>query len=110
EATPEIDQFGDLSLSGTFWIDESSKLPTQMAQEMSFDLGNIIDEEIPFEKLVVKQDGTFYDYNEVKEINLPEEAKNAKSFEELLEGELPEQAESEALESDDLPEETTEEE
>ncbi|RKD24344.1 hypothetical protein BEP19_08080 [Ammoniphilus oxalaticus] len=82
ESVPEM---GDLSLSGVMWIDETSKLPTKLSQEITFEMGQLANEDLPIDKMQIKQEGTMYDYNQVEKVVLPEEAKNAKTFEEMLE-------------------------
>lgn len=70
---------GSLSLSGTMWFDEESKLPVKFLQHMTIDYDQPVSEN-PIKKMEMEQEGTYSDFNQVGEIKLPEEARQAQEL------------------------------
>lgn len=87
DITEMIDEVEELitgaTISSTTWLDQETLLPVRI--EMNMELGYASSPFMPIESMGIQMNMNVFDYNKVESITLPEEAKDALSFEDLIE-------------------------
>jgi enamine deaminase RidA (YjgF/YER057c/UK114 family) len=85
-----------MTMSGTLWIDEETLLPLKMDTKMSLQYGEAPD--MPIDQMNIQVEASFYDYNQVEDIILPEAALDAEVLPSPEEGTVEEETSEEATE------------